>query len=75
MKHWGDEIHTNMHKVALCRRDFGEPIIPSAKANLCEVIQCRLEFLTNKVSVVWHVLFPERTVGLQITDSSTTTIE
>jgi len=58
-KHWGDEIHTNVYKSPLVGRGLVNPILPYAKAILCELIQCCLHFLTIKDSRVRHVPFPK----------------
>ena len=75
MKHQGYEIHTNMHEFSLLSRGFFALNLPSAKANLCELVQCCLEFLTIEVSLVCHVLFPKQLFRCQICDSSNATID
>jgi len=64
-----------MHGFPLLSRGFFERIIPSANANLHELVQCCLEFLTIVVSLVCHVPFPKRPFTLQFTDSSNATID
>jgi len=69
-----NEIHTMVHKWLILNRGFFEPTLSLVKANLHELVQCCLEFLTMKVSLVCHVPFPKRPSRLQITDSSNATI-
>jgi len=57
MKHRGDDIHTNVHEFPLLSWGFFEPIPPSAKANMYEIDQSCLEFLSIEVSLVCPVPF------------------
>jgi len=61
-KHRGDDIHINLHQIPILRPGCFETILPSAKANLREVVQCCLEFLTMEVSHVWYEPVPERSL-------------
>jgi len=63
-----------VHEFPLLSLGLFEPILPSVKANLRELVQCCLEFLTIEVSLVCHVPFSKRPFGLQFTDSSNATI-
>jgi len=49
-------------------------MLPSAKANLCKLVQCCLYFLTIEVSVVCHATYSKRTFRRKITDLSNPTI-
>jgi len=67
----------NTHQPAwdsLCSPGFFKPIHPSLKANLCELVQCCLEFLINEGSLACHVPFPKGPFICQITNSSYATI-
>jgi hypothetical protein len=64
-----------VHEFHLLGRSSFKPILPSAKANLCELVQFCLEFLTINVSLVCHELFPKRQSRLQMTDSCNATID
>ena len=75
MKHRGDEIHTNLQQFPLRSRDFFDPIHPLAKANLQDLVQCFLEFLTMEISLACHVPLPKRPFRLQFTDWSDATID
>ena len=74
-KHRGDEIHTNVHECPLLSRVFFEPNLPSVKANLRELVQCCLDFLTIEVGLVCHVPFSKGPFGLQFTNSSNAMID
>jgi len=67
-------VTTNVHKFPLLSWGFFMPILPSVKANLHELIQCCLEFLTIGVSFLYHETFPKRPFGRQITDLSNSVI-
>jgi len=74
-KHWCDEIHTNMHEVHFLSRGLVELILPWVKANLRELVQCCLDFVTLEVSLGCHEPFSTRPVWPQITDSGNTTFD
>jgi len=73
--HRGDGIHTNVHEFLPVSRGCFQPILPSAKANLRELIQCCLEFLTIEESLACHVPFPKRHFRHQMTDLRNATID
>jgi hypothetical protein len=50
-KHRGDAIRFNMYESSICIHDFVDPNLPTAKANLHELLHCRLPLLTNEVSL------------------------
>ena len=75
LKHQNDEIPTNVDQFPGQRRGYFEPILPLAKAILHQLVHCCVEFLTIKVTVVSHVLFPKRPFECQITDSINATID
>ena len=54
-KYLGDEIHTNVDECLLHSRGFVYPMLPPAKANLPELVQCGLDSLTIEVSLVCQV--------------------
>lgn len=72
--HQGDEIHTNVDQFALPKSGVHLSYSSSVNPNLCEPVQCYLEFLTTKDSLVCHVPFWKRPFRRQITESSNTRI-
>jgi len=73
-KHWGDEIHINLHEVLRLSWGFVDPILPSAKANRHKFVHFCPAFLTIEVSLACQVPFAKQPFRHQISGSCHSTI-
>jgi hypothetical protein len=75
MKYQGYEKQTHMNKFSLLIAGFINPILPFIMANLRNLVQYYIEFVTIKVSLFCHVPFAKQPFRHQITVSNNTIVD